>query len=148
MLFFTLVVEAGLKLQTTKISKKTMDYQRYFNFYSKKNSIFRTLFINGSDAEKIYFQTFSNKLTKIKTLSKKLYFQNELKKNKNNARKTWDIIKSTPPITSNRRLTNSLRINDAITEDPEIIVNEFNNFFWSIGSNLAEKRQISHLINI
>ena len=36
-------------------------------------------------------------------------------------------------------LTNSLRINNAITEDPKIIVNEFNNFFCSIGSNLAEK---------
>ena len=101
------------------------------------------------NAEKIYFGTYSNKLTKI--ISKKLYFQNELKKNKNNARKTWDIIKSTLPITPNRQLTNSLRINDIITEDPKIIVNEFNNFFCSIGSNLAEKikkRQISHFTNI
>ena len=63
------------------------------------------------------------------------------KHKKNKAQKTSDIIKSTLPITSNRRLTNSLRINDAITEDPEIIVNEVinNNFFCSIGSNLAEK---------
>ena len=30
-------------------------------------------------------------------------------------------------------------MNDAITEEPEIIVNESNNFFCSIGSNLAEK---------
>ena len=60
-------------------------------------------------------------------------------KKKNNARKTWDIIKSTVPITPNRQLTNSLRINDAITEDHEIIVNEFNNFFCSISFNLAEK---------
>ena len=78
-----------------------MDYQRYFNFYSKKNFFFQTLFINGSNAEKIYFRTYSNKLTKIKTLSKKLYFQNEIKKNKNNAQKTWDTIKSTLPITPN-----------------------------------------------
>ena len=48
-------------------------------------------------------------------------------------------IKSTLPITPNQRLTNSLQINDVITENSEIIVNKFNNFFCSIGSNLDEK---------
>ena len=63
-----------LSRKQQKLVKKTMDYQKYFNFYLKKNSIFQTLFINGSDAKKIYFSTYSDKLTKIKTLSKKLYF--------------------------------------------------------------------------
>ena len=97
-----------LSCKQQKLVKKTMDYQRNFNFYLEKNSIFQTLFINGSDAEKIYFQTYSNKLTKLKTLSKNYTFKMNLKKSKNNADKTWDNIKSTLPITPNRQLTNSL----------------------------------------
>ena len=88
-----------LSRKQKKLVKKPWITKGILTSIRKKNSIFRTLFIYGSDAEKIYFRTYSNKLTKIKTLSKKLYFQNELKKNKNYARKTWDIIKSTLPVT-------------------------------------------------
>ena len=69
-----------LSRKQQKLVKKPWITKGILTSIRKKNSIFRTLFINGSDAEKIYFRTYSNKLTKIKTLSKKLYFQNELKK--------------------------------------------------------------------
>ena len=48
----------------------------------KKNSLFKTHFINGSTSQKLFFRKYSNKLTKIKALSKQMRFHTELAKNK------------------------------------------------------------------
>ena len=60
----------------------------------KKNAMFRTHFIKGNLAEKNLFQLYSNTLTRIKALSKKIYFCSEFACNKKNPRKTWEIIRS------------------------------------------------------
>ena len=41
----------------------------------KKQSMFKSHFINDDSAEKSFFKKYSNRLTKIKTLSKKLHFK-------------------------------------------------------------------------
>ena len=87
--------------------------------------------------KKKYFKRYSNKLTKLKTLSKKMYFQNELSKCKQNPRKTWEIIKSTLPNSFCCHFPNSIKINDTTTENPTTISNEFNNYFCSFGLKLA-----------
>ena len=66
-----------------------------------------------------------------------MYFQNELLKYKQNPRKTWEIIKSTLPNSSCCHFPNPIKINDATAENPTTILNEFNNYFCSIGSKLA-----------
>ena len=66
-----------------------------------------------------------------------MYFQNELSKCKQNPRKTWEIIKSTLPNSSCFHFPSSIKINDTTTENPTTISNEFNNYFCSIGSKLA-----------
>ena len=57
---------------------------------------------------------------------------------KKSARKASVIIKFTLPYTPNCRAANSLRLNDKIIDDPEIIASPF---FCTIGSKLAEKQQ-------
>ena len=106
----------------------------------KKNALFRPMFINGSEAEKKYFKRYSNKLTKLKMFSKQMYFHKELKKYEHNPRKTWQIIRSTLPNKSCSGFPNSIRKNNTTTIDnPTTITNEFNDYFCSIGSNLASK---------
>ena len=61
----------------------------------KKNAIFGTHFIKGNLAEKNLFRLYSNMLTRMKALSKKIYFCSEFARNKKNPRKTWEII---PPV--------------------------------------------------
>ena len=95
--------------------------------------MFRTHFIKGNLTEKTLFRLYSNTLTRIIALSKKIYFCSEFARNKKNPRKTWEIIqlallckpKCEPPVAFKE------------TQDPNIIANQFNDYFCSIGYNLA-----------
>ena len=50
---------------------------------------------------------------------------------------TWKIIKQAMNVTKNKSDINTINFNDEIVEDPSDIVNIFNNYFSSIGENLA-----------
>ena len=106
----------------------------------KKNSMFKTHFISGNSIQKLFFCKYTNKLTKIKALSKQMYFHTKLDKNKKNSRETWKIIRFVLPSKSSREAPFSVRLNNMTTsEDPTTVANKFNNFFCTVGQNLAEK---------
>ena len=54
--------------------------------------MFRTHFLNATEIERYHYKTYLNKLTKIKSLLKKLYFQNELRKSHKDPHKMWNTI--------------------------------------------------------
>ena len=99
--------------------------------------MFKTHFINGGSIEKILYRKCVNKLTKIKTSSKKMYCQSELEVNKSNSLKTWELLKTILPRHKNSQFPTSLLIEDNIDEDLTNITNEFNTFFSTIGEKLA-----------
>ena len=70
--------------------------------------MFRTHFIQGNLAEKTLFRLYSNTLTSIKALSKKIYFCSEFARKKN-PRKTWKIIRSALQCKTNREPTVALK---------------------------------------
>ena len=105
----------------------------------KKNSTFESHFVNGNETQKYIFKLYSNKLTKIKTLSKKLFYKSEFDKNKGDPRKIWKTIGSLLP-SKNKSYNNPSNSSNCsyksqLQEKPE----NFNNFFCSIGNNLAHK---------
>ena len=101
--------------------------------------MFRSHFINGNVNEKRFFRKYTNILTKLKALSKKIYFRSEINKNKSNTHKTWDIIRSVLPNKLNREPPSFLKINNVISREPSVIANEFNDFFCTIGPTLEGK---------
>ena len=105
----------------------------------KEQSMFKSHFINGDSAEKSFFKKYSNRLTKIKTLSKKLHFKSEFEKYHNDPRKTWETIRSMlhSKSSSSSSLPTSLKLNGSTIQDQTLISNYFNNFFCSIGENLS-----------
>ena len=56
---------------------------------------------------------------------------------KHDMKNTWKIIKQAMNVTKNKSDINKINFNDEIVEDPSDIVNIFNNYFSSIGENLA-----------
>ena len=56
-----------------KLAKKPWITKGILTSIRKKNSMFQSHFIRGSDAEKSYFRRYTNKLTKIKAHSKKIF---------------------------------------------------------------------------
>ena len=101
----------------------------------------RTHYIKGGAAMKLKYKKFSNKLTKIKTNAKKKYFPEELEKNQSNPRKTWEFLRSFIPSTtsnSNNNLPSQILVNNCKITDKQKILNEFNEFFSTIGEKLVE----------
>ena len=77
---------------------------------------------------------------KSKLCQNKCIFTQSWIKTKKNSRETWKIIRSVLPSKSSREAPSSVRLNNMTTsEDPTTVANKFNNFFCTVGQNLAEK---------
>ena len=121
-----------------KLARKPWISKGILTSIRKKNSMFQTHFITGNTVEKNFFRRYSNMLTKIKSLSKKIYYYSEFVSNKKNLHKTCEIIRSVLPHKLTLEPPLALKLNDHITDDPNTIANQFNNYFCTIGSNLAD----------
>ena len=75
-----------------KLAKKTWITKGIFTSIRKKNSMFQSHFIRGSDAKKNYFWRYTNKLTKIKAHSKKLFFAVEFANSTGNVHKRGKLF--------------------------------------------------------
>ena len=53
--------------------------------------------MNGTLLEKSAFKTYANVLTKVKTFSKKIYYQSEVKNIKTNLKKLWNTLRTLLP---------------------------------------------------
>ena len=77
-------------------------------------------------------------MTKLKTLSKKLYYTSKFDECQNDARKVWNVIRPTLPNSKPIKDTPDSLVTDRdTTSDYQNIADEFNKLFCSIGSNLA-----------
>ena len=107
-----------------------------------KNKMIKSHYLSH-DKEKIkLYKTYSNKLTKLKTISKKKFYADEFAKCKNDARNTWKILRNLLPCKHNSesKLPNFITTtSNEKFEEPQTIVNEFNKYFCSIGNSLAKK---------
>ena len=117
-----------------------MDYQSYvyFIFYKKKRVLFKTHYINGNNSQKSYYKQYLNRLTKIKTISKKLYYEKELHLNGDNPKKTWDIIKTLLP-SKRKSCNNTQNLHDIAFDNLAKQAEQFNEFFCTIGEKLLNK---------
>ena len=49
--------------------------------------MFKTHFLHGNASQKLFFKRYSNKLTKIKAMSKRSYFKSKLQNHQGDAKK-------------------------------------------------------------
>ena len=99
--------------------------------------MFKSYFLSGEE-KKNFYKVYSNKLTKLKILFKKLYYTSNLDKCQKDARNVWNVIRSTFPNSKpNKDTPDSLVTDRGTISDYQNIANKFNKFFCSISSNLA-----------
>ena len=100
------------------------------------------LFVRGEHAKYIYYR---NKLTTLIRASKSQYYADVFEANKSNSKKTWAIINSllhSKKSKSGRKPISALQdpaLFGEICSDKAKLPNIMNNFFASIGNNLANK---------
>ena len=79
---------------------------------------------------------------KIKTISKKRYYETKLEESKSDLRQIWNTIRSALP-TNRKNVTATslclLKINDCSVSAPHDITNYLNDFFSTIGSKMADR---------
>ena len=69
---------------------------------------------------------------------KKNYYNNEIEQNLSNSKKLWKTIKKVIP-SKNKNNIGNIKVDDKITANENETANVFNNYFTTIGTNLASK---------
>ena len=70
-----------------KLIKRPWITKGMFASITRKQKLYVSHFLNGSDKHKRFYKIYADKLTKIKTFAKKLYFQNEIVNSRSDMRK-------------------------------------------------------------
>jgi len=83
------------------------------------------------------YKKYKNKLTAILHKCEKMYYTNLLEQHKSNLREIWKIIKELLHRQDSNHNVIPLVINGVKIDDPLMIANNFNNYFASIGPNMA-----------
>ena len=98
---------------------------------TRKQKLCKSHFLNGSNAQKIIYKKYDNKLTKIKFAAKTLYYKKEIEESTANPSKMWNMIKSLLPSNTNSPpAPDKIHVNnhvDTVT-DAMRIVNIFNQY--------------------
>ena len=148
--FYSLITEtinthAPLKQLSRKqrrLKSKPWITKGLFISIKKKQKMHKTHYINGSPVAKSCYKMYSNTLTKVKELAKKLFYHQKLNECKDNPKKTWDILRTLLPSKKNSRVPNLIKINSTTTiSDVHEITEEFNHHFVNVGKFIANSVQ-------
>ena len=119
------------KWMTKGVTKSSKRKQRLYERFLKNKT-----YIN----EKAY-KTYKNTFEKIKFLSKKLHYSNLLNDSFGNSKRTWDTMKEIigKVKTNTNQLPKQLNYKSELLFNKVKIAESFNDFFVSVGSDLASK---------
>jgi len=103
-----------------ELRKTKKDRQMYYNYLQEQ------------------LKQYNKILKKVIRTAKRMYFTEYFENNQNNMKNTWKKIKEfTNPTGHNKETIESIVINDNHITNPVEIAHQFNNYFSTIGSNLA-----------
>ena len=105
-----------------------------------RQNLYKSHFINGTESDKLYFKQFANKLTRMKTQSKKAFYYSAISERKNNPKRLWEFINSVI-YTKRTIICYPFRVNvdNYETDDPSETSEIFNDYFVKIGESIAKK---------
>ena len=110
--------------------------------------LYRTYFLTGNAFEKQFFKKYANKLTRVKKLSKKMYYTEYISKHNTNPKKVWKIINSLIPRKTVKYFVKNINVNNKFIDHPSDIVEEFNKYFveiWnSLGKNMGNQNNTTY----
>jgi hypothetical protein len=84
------------------------------------------------------FKIYRNLYNRLIHLSRKMYYEKQLSANKNDLRKTWQILNDALNIPKNKRKISQLLIENNLISDPIVIADKFNEFFTSVAGEISK----------
>ena len=85
------------------------------------------------------YKVYKQNLQRILRVAERQYYDELLKENKSNLKKSWALIKKVINNKNNIQTPNKIQTSNGYVTDPHIIANNFNSFFTNVGKNLANK---------
>ena len=85
-----------------------------------------------------FYKKYRNKLNQLTRSAERKHFHDILLEHKSDLKKSWQVIKA---IINKRKYTpinTKFKVNDATTNDVNVIANKFNKFFVDVGTVLAK----------
>jgi hypothetical protein len=126
-----------------KVNKSVYSVRKKWLSYGLKNSIKlkNKLYLrykrSPTTDNHLKYKVYKNKLTSLIRTAEKNYYDELFKQNKNNLKKSWQIIKRI--LNKDSSIRNAqLLINNQLTTDHKVIAEHFNNYFVNIGRNLSK----------
>ena len=105
----------------------------------KRNKFYKTSLKDPSQANINKYKQYRNKLTSIIKTSKQMYFSNKFEHSRGNMSATWKNINDVLSRTKQINLNHKYYKDDCIFENPDDIVNGFNDYFVNVGQEQASK---------
>ena len=84
------------------------------------------------------YKNYRNIFNSLVRASKQKTVDENFRKYSKNPKKTWDLLKETTFGENVKQGITEIKINGVIQSDPQIIAEEFNNFFTSIGQTISD----------
>ena len=84
------------------------------------------------------FKQYRAELRKSIRKAKRDYYTSIFNRHENDIRKMWGLLNETLNRNIRKQSSHEFSLNNKTTSDPEVIANEFNQYFANIGSKLAE----------
>jgi hypothetical protein len=107
---------------------------------SRRNKIklLKVYLVDRSGQNKQKYTDYRNLYYKLVRASKKLHISQKLTENAKNPKKMWEILNEITGGKKGGSKIDKLLINDNDVSDPNLIAEEFNKFFTSIGKKISE----------
>lgn len=111
------------------------------NACKKKNILYKQFLKDRIKEKENKYKKYKNKLTNIMRHCKKEYYNQLLEQNKSNTQGTWNVLNSIiKKGVKKSDFPNYFTTNENVDiSTPKEIVNEFNDYFINVGSNLANE---------
>ena len=104
----------------------------------RKRKMHKTHYVNGSSAEKFLYKQYTNTLTRVKNLSKRVYCHCKIDELKNSPKKPGIFCVLYYQINQNHLSLTLVRLmDDTNISDPKIKAERFNTHFANVGKLLA-----------
>ena len=104
----------------------------------RKNLLLKNCAKNRTLENASAYRTYRNLYNSVLRASKKLYYKDQISKNRKNPKKIWKLIKE---VSTGQKMTQpieKIKINDTLIEDKQQIAEHFNNFFTKIGQEISD----------
>ena len=108
----------------------------------QKNRLYKRYLNSPSVNNNLKYKRFKNKLNHSIRIAKRLYYEQQLDRNKSNCKKTWNILNEIiNKRNQTRRLPSTFVTDNQECSDPLLIADQFCKYFSNFGPNLVRKIQ-------